>query len=198
MPFETAINDDHGKVDWVEPRSTALLVIDVQQGFVNRHSSGVLPAIVRLVEGWRAAGAPVVLTRFYNKPGSPYETITGWTRLRTAEEQALVAELAPFVDDAAAVIEKAQASVFTPEGAEIIRDSGWTDLVLCGIDTDACVYDSAVAAYQSGYRPWIVTDACASSGGAQYHDAALLLAARNIGASQLVTGEIVLSRINGA
>ncbi|MEV5784558.1 isochorismatase family cysteine hydrolase [Streptomyces sp. NPDC052287] len=198
MPFGTPFNDAHRKAECVEPRSTALLVIDVQRGFVNRHSGGVLPAIVRLVEGWRAAGAPVVLTRFHNAPGSPYETITGWTRLRTAEEQALVAELAPFVSDAAALIDKAQASVFTPSGAEIIRDSGWTDLVLCGIDTDACVYDSAVAAYQSGYRPWIVTDACASSGGSKYHDAALLLAARNIGAAQLVTSEDVLSRISGA
>ncbi|TLS45702.1 cysteine hydrolase [Streptomyces montanus] len=185
------------KADWVDPRSTALLVIDVQQGFVNRHSRGVLPAIARLIEGWRAAGAPVVLSRFHNKPGSPYETITGWTRLRTPEEQALAAELAPFADEAAAVIDKDQASVFTPEGAQLIRDAGWTDLVLCGIDTDACVYDSARDAYHNGYRPWIVTDACASTGGPQYHDAALQMAARNISPDHLVTSEIVLSRING-
>lgn len=184
------------KADWVDPRSTALLVIDVQQGFVNQHSRGVIPAVVRLVKGWRAAGAPVVLSRFHNEPGSPYETITGWTRLRTPEEQALVPDLHPYIVDAT-VIDKAQASVFTPEGAQLIRDAGWSDLVLCGIDTDACVYDSAMAAYQSGYRPWIVTDACASSGGAQYHDAALLLAARNIGDSQLVTSETILTRIGG-
>lgn len=184
------------KADWVDPRSTALLVIDVQQGFVNQHSRGVIPAVVRLVKGWQAAGAPVVLSRFHNEPGSPYETITGWTRLRTPEEQALVSDLHPYIDDAT-VIDKAQASVFTPEGAQLIRDAGWSDLVLCGIDTDACVYDSAVAAYQSGYRPWIVTDACASSGGAQYHDAALLLAARNIGDSQLVTSETILTGIGG-
>jgi nicotinamidase-related amidase len=182
----------------VDPRSTALLVIDVQQGFVNQHSRGVLPAIVRLVEGWRAAGAPVMLTRFHNKPSSSYETITGWTRLRTPEEQALAAELAPFTDDAAAIVDKDQASVFTPEGARLIRDAGWTDLVLCGIDTDACVYDSARDAYHNGYRPWIVTDACASTGGSQFHDAALLLAARNISANHLVTSEDVLARINGS
>ncbi|MFJ9855271.1 isochorismatase family cysteine hydrolase [Streptomyces sp. NPDC101150] len=185
------------KADWVNPRSTALLVIDVQQGFVNRHSRSILPGIVRLVEGWRAAGAPVVLTRFHNEPGSPYETITGWTKLRTPEEQALVADLAPYVDDAAAVIDKAQASVFTPEGAQLIRDAGWSDLVLCGIDTDACVYDSAMAAYQGGYRPWIVTDVCASTGGPEYHEAALLLAARNIGNDQLITSEAILTRIGG-
>ncbi|MCE0446790.1 isochorismatase family protein [Streptomyces tricolor] len=46
------------KVEWVDPRSTALLVIDVQQGFVNQHSRGIIPAVVRLVEGWQAAGAP--------------------------------------------------------------------------------------------------------------------------------------------
>ncbi|MZE76778.1 isochorismatase family cysteine hydrolase [Streptomyces xinghaiensis] len=183
------------KADWVDPRSTALIVIDVQQGFVNRHSRGTLPAIVRLVEGWRAAGGPMVFTRFHNELGSPYETITGWTRLRTAEEQALVEELAPFTDSAVTVIDKARSSVFTPEGAQLIRDQGWSDLVLCGIDTDACVYDSAIAAYQSGYRPWIVTDACASTGGPEYHDAALLLAARNLGADQLVTSETILPRI---
>ncbi|WP_190093338.1 isochorismatase family cysteine hydrolase [Streptomyces melanogenes] len=181
-----------GKADWVDPRSTALIVIDVQQGFINRHSRGVLPSIVRLVEGWRTAAGPVVFTRFHNEEGSPYETITGWTRLRTAEEQALVEELAPFTD-VAMVIDKTQSSIFTPEATQLIRDRGWRDLVLCGIDTDACVYDTAIAAYQAGYRPWIVTDACASSGGPQYHDAALLLAARNIGAAQLVTIESILS-----
>jgi nicotinamidase-related amidase len=186
------------KADWVDPRSTALIVVDVQHGFVNRHSRGVLPAIVRLVEGWQAAGAPLVMTRFHNEVGSPYETITGWTRLRSAEEQALADELAPYADTAVAVIDKAQSSAFTPEGAQLIRDAGWSDLVLCGIDTDACVYDSAMAAYQSGLRPWIVTDACASTGGPDYHDAALLLAARNIGEGQLVTTDAVLSRIGGA
>ncbi|MCX4919953.1 isochorismatase family cysteine hydrolase [Streptomyces sp. NBC_00687] len=185
------------KVNWVDPRSTALLVIDVQQGFVNEHSRGVLPNIVRLVDGWRAAGAPVLLTRFHNEPGSPYETITGWTRLRTAEEQALAAEIVPASSYATAVLDKPQASVFTPEGSQLIHDSGWTDLVLCGLDTDACVYDSATDAYQRGYRPWIVTDACASSGGTEYHEAALRLAARNIGARQLLTSAAALSRIAG-
>ncbi|MEU9418396.1 isochorismatase family cysteine hydrolase [Streptomyces sp. NPDC048272] len=185
------------KVNALDPRSTALLVIDVQRGFVNEHSRDIVPAVVRLVDGWRAAGAPVVFTRFHNAPGSPYETISGWKRLRTAEEQAFVEALGPFIDDTALVIDKGQASVFTPEGSQLIQDSGWSDLVLCGIDTDACVYDSATAAYQRGHRPWVVTDACASSGGSQYHEAALLLAARNLGADQLITSEIALSRISG-
>nr|WP_307710865.1 isochorismatase family cysteine hydrolase [Streptomyces sp. V1I6] len=175
-----------------------MLVIDVQQGFVNHHSRGVLPTLARLVKRWHAVGAPVVLTRFHNEEGSPYETITGWTKLRTPQEQALVRDLEPYASEAAGLIDKGQSSLFTPSGADLIRAAGWTDLVLCGIDTDACVYDSAVDAYQRGYRPWIVTDACASTGGAEYHEAALLLAARNIGRQHLVTSEVVLSRLSGS
>ncbi|WP_244900522.1 isochorismatase family cysteine hydrolase [Streptomyces nanshensis] len=179
----------------MNPRSAALLVIDVQHGFVNRHSQGVVPAIVDLVKRWQSIGAPAVFTQFRNEPGSPYETITGWTKLRTEAEQAFVGELSPCVDVADAVIDKQQSSAFTQEGTQLIRSRGWTDLVLCGIDTDACVYDTAIDAYQSGVRPWIVTDACASTGGPTYHDAALLLATRNIGADQLLTSKQVLDQI---
>lgn len=181
----------------VNPRVPALLVIDVQNGFLNRHSRDVVPSVVRLVDGWQTLGAPVALTRFHNEPGSPYEKITGWTKLRTAEEQALVPELSPYLAKASAIIDKGQSSALTARGTQLIQDAGWTDLVLCGLDTDACVYDSAVAAYQNGYRPWIVTDACASTGGPQYHDAALLLAERNLGRDQLINSETALSWVSG-
>jgi len=86
--------------------------------------------------------------------------------------------------------------VFAGPGVEAL--AGWSDLVLCGIDTDACVYDSAVDAYQTGIRPWIVTDACASSGGPAYHEAALLLASRNVGRGQLLTIDALLEQVTGA
>ncbi|AXK37506.1 cysteine hydrolase [Streptomyces armeniacus] len=178
-------------------RTTALIVIDVQRGFINHNSRGVVPAVVELVDGWLAGGGAVVFSRFHNPAGSPYERITGWKRLRTADEQALVDELAPYVTRAAAVIDKGESSVFTEEGIRVFRQAGWTDLVLCGIDTDACVYDSAIAAYQRGYRPWIVTDACASTGGPEYHDAALLLASRNVSKTQLITSSSILASVSG-
>lgn len=57
--------------------------------------------------------------------------------------------------------------------------------------------DSAVGLYQVGVRPWIVTDACASTGGLEYHQAALLLAGRNVGRDQLVTVDEVLAQVAG-
>jgi nicotinamidase-related amidase len=179
----------------MDPRTTALIVIDVQHGFVNEHSAGVVPVIARMAAAWKAAGAPIAFARFRNAPNSPYERISGWTRLRTPEEQAVVAELHPYLDDAAAVIDKGVSSVFTPDGARTLAEAGWTDLVFVGIDTDSCVYDSAVDAYHAGFRPWIAVDACASSGGEEYHQAALLLARRNIGTSQLITSSEAITRL---
>jgi nicotinamidase-related amidase len=181
----------------VDPRTTALIVVDVQNGFVNDRSRHAVPAVQRLVDAWTKAGAPVVFARFYNAIGSPYERFTGWTRLRTVEEQSIAAELEPYLATAAAVIDKPTSSALTPELRDLVERSGWTDLALCGIDTDSCVYDTAIDAYHSGIRPWLVTDACASTGGDRYHDAALLLAGRNLGRDQLVTSAAITARIRG-
>ncbi|WSJ72415.1 isochorismatase family protein (plasmid) [Kitasatospora sp. NBC_01302] len=59
----------------------------------------------------------------------------------------------------------------------------------------SCVYDSAIGAYHSGFRQWIAVDACASSGGEEYHSAALLLARRNIGSTQLITSHDATARL---
>ncbi|MGW0335517.1 isochorismatase family cysteine hydrolase [Streptomyces sp. NPDC003011] len=173
------------------------MVVDVQHGFVNDHSEHVVPQVVRLVDTWGAAGLPVVFARFHNVPGSPYERISNWTRLRTAEEQALVEALEPYVASAAFVVDKTVSSALTEDLARVVEERGWTDLVLCGIDTDSCVYDTAVAAYHTGLTPWIVTDACASTGGTEMHDAALLMARRNIGARQLLTVDQVADQFFG-
>jgi nicotinamidase-related amidase len=183
----------------MDPRTTALIVVDVQQGFINANSAGAVPVIVRMVEAWMSAGAPVVFARFQNLPDSPYERISGWTRLRTPEEQSIVAELQPHLEGATAVIDKGTSSVLASgAGRALTKEAGWTDLVFVGIDTDSCVYDSAVDAYHSGFRPWIAVDACASSGGEEYHSAALLLARRNIGSAQLVTSDDAITRLTSA
>lgn len=181
----------------MKPRTAALVIVDVQAGFINEHSKRAVPPIVRLVEAWSAAGRPLVFTRFYNPPGSPYELQTGWTHLRTPAEQRIIAELSPYVKSAAAVIDKPASSALTPEFVTLIESAGWTDLVLAGIDTDACVYDTAIAAYHSGIWPWLVTDACASTGGPQFHEAALLLAGRNLSPQHLLTLDALLSGSSG-
>ncbi|WP_165989043.1 isochorismatase family cysteine hydrolase [Streptomyces sp. YIM 98790] len=169
-----------------------LVVVDVQNGFINHRSKHIVPAVVRLAEQWQAHGLPVVLTRYHNHPGSPFERFFSWTRLQHPPETDLVPELAPVAARARAVTDKSGYSCFTPETDALITGEGWTDLVFCGIATESCVLKSAADAFERGLAPWVVTDACASDAGPAVHDAGLLVARRLIGPGQLITARTAL------
>jgi nicotinamidase-related amidase len=175
--------------------NAVLVVIDMQNGFVNEHSAHAVPAVVRLVERWTAAGRAVVFTRYRNYPGSPFERFFDWTRLREAPETSLVPELAGYAAGRW-VVDKVGYSLFTARAVELVRGEGWTDLVFCGIATESCVLKSAVDAFERGFAPWIVTDATASDAGAAVHEAGLTVARRLIGRGQLVTAEQVLAGLD--
>ncbi|MFJ1594722.1 isochorismatase family cysteine hydrolase [Kitasatospora albolonga] len=175
--------------------SAALVVIDVQNGFVNHHSRHVVPAVSGLVAQWSAAGRPVVFTRYFNYPDSPYERFFQWYRLQQPPETDIVPELAEAAARAHAVVDKTGYTLFVPEAAELVRRAGWTDLVFCGIATESCVLKSAADAFEHGYAPWIVTDACASDAGPDVHDAGLTVARRLIGTGQLVSTRHVMGQL---
>ena len=64
------------------------------------------------------------------------------------------------------------------------------EIHLCGLDTDACVAATAMALFDISIRPVVLADACASSGGREFHNAALRLLSRNIGEDQVRRGAI--------
>jgi nicotinamidase-related amidase len=173
----------------------ALIVIDMQNGFINDRSRHVVPKVVGLVERWEATGRPVVFTRYHNYPGSPFERLIHWSGLLRSPETDIVPELMPHLDRARAVIDKKIYSYFTPEGASLTEQEGWTDLVFCGVATESCVLKSAVDAFERNLTPWVVTDASASHGGSEAHDAGLLVARRFIGAGQLVRAADASSKV---
>lgn len=179
----------------VDVDRAVLIVIDVQNGFINQHTEHLPPAIAALAGRWRAAGRPVVLTRYLNHPGSPFERHLDWTRLQSAPETDIVSALAPLVPDAHAVIDKPGYTCFTPAADALITAAGWTDLVFCGIATDSCVLKSAVDAFERGHTVRVLTDACASDAGPAVHAAGLVVARRLIGATGLITTPDLLARL---
>ncbi|MFC8530782.1 cysteine hydrolase family protein [Nocardia sp. NPDC057227] len=166
-----------------------LLVIDVQNGFVNEHSRHVVPIIRDLVEQWTTTGGPILFTRYHNYEGSPYQRLIGWNGVREAPQTDLAPELRPFADaPGAQVLDKVTYTALTDDGRRML--TGYTDLYICGIATDGCVLKTALDAFDSGYTPWIIEDACASNAtrhpAAEVHRSALTLMSRLIGSGQLV------------
>lgn len=169
----------------VDPDKTALVVVDVQNGFLSDISRPVVPVIVDLVTRWTAAGRPVVFTRYLNQPGSLFEKLMNWSRLMDAPETDIVPELAEAASRAP-IIDKVGYTLFNDEGRALIATRGWTDLVFCGIDTEICVLKSAVDAFEAGITPWILTDASASHSSVAAHEAGIMIGRRFIGWHQFI------------
>jgi nicotinamidase-related amidase len=167
-------------------RKPVLVVIDVQNGFTTEHSQPVVPVIVDLVRRWQAAHGDVVFSRYLNYADSPFERLIGWTKMADSPETDFVPELAPYVGPHTPVVDKYIYTLFSPEGTQLVDEHGWTDLYLCGIDTDSCVLKTAVDAFERNLTPWILKDACASHAGPEAHAAGLFIAGRFIGTNQIV------------
>ena len=176
---------------------TALIVVDVQNGFVRTRSRHVVPAIVSLLAQWSSAGGPIAFARYLNYDNSPYERLIGWRRMREAPETDVIPELTPYLADHP-VLDKTIYSFFTEEGTRLIAERGWTDLVIRGIATESCVCKTAVDAFERGLTPWVITDACASHAGDEAHQAGLLVTGRFIGHKQLLTSREISERALGS
>jgi len=178
----------------------ALLVVDAQNGFVTPASAHVVPVVAELVESWLGTNHPVVFSRYFNYADSPYQRLMGWTGLLEAPETDIVDALTPFTEHPAThVIDKSGYTALTTEGMALLTGLGITDVMVCGIDTDGCVLKTVLDAFESGFTPWVLADACASSTtrhpAQQVHDSALLLMSRLIGAGQIIDTARALDRV---
>jgi nicotinamidase-related amidase len=160
---------------------SAILVIDVQNGFINPDTAHIPAKIKSLLD--HVAFDHRIFTQFYNPVGSPYETLIHWTRLRSEEEVAIVAPLQAYPT---AVFKKPIYSCLNAEFLDYAQAHGIREFYLTGIDTDSCVLKCAVDLFEAGFKPMVLADCCMSHGGVAAHEAALLILPRFIGAEQVI------------
>jgi nicotinamidase-related amidase len=72
---------------------------------------------------------------------------------------------------------------------------GWSDVYVCGIDTEVCVLKTAVDAFERDIVPWLVMDASASHSGVEAHEAGLLVAQKMLGRRQLISAANVIEAL---
>lgn len=167
-----------------EIQNPVLAVIDMQKGFLNEHSSHIVQNVDTLIRSCQDLTVPVVFSQFFNFVGSPYETLIGWGQVHNEPATDIVDELLPLVD---ARIDKNFYTAITPEFVERIGRNDWKTIILCGIATESCVLKTAADAFELGLRPIVISDACASDRGAEFHEAALKILPRFIGKDQIMT-----------
>jgi nicotinamidase-related amidase len=160
-----------------------LLIVDVQNGFLNDYTRHIPGRIVALIE--RGEHAPILFTRFVNPPGGPYHRFLHWHDCVGEPETDLAVELQPYLDGGEIFTKPGYAGV-SDELAAFLTGKRFEQITVVGIDTDMCVLKVAMDIFDLGIRPLILTDCCASTAGLQSHLAGLAVLARNIGADQLL------------
>lgn len=167
----------------------ALLVIDMQNGFVSKGGSydlmginvskyrDVVPSLKRLIALCRKAKIPIfysqavreesgidLLTRSHRiLPKSRSERIKRRPIcIRGSWDAEIVEELKPSLDDH--VVIKRRDSVFQDTEVEVwLRSLGIDSIIFSGIDTSICVESSLRDAFNHGYDVVLISDATASN-----------------------------------
>ncbi len=174
------------------PGKTAMIVIDMQHGFLDEGASlaveaahGIIPNIASLIEACRGAGAPVIFTEFVyaeNVPclrGDPFGTEhlpnEGDPGFGKPSSNCLIGHNAGTGVESADTIDELK-----PRPEELIirghtydkfygtpldlalRSQEISHLLMTGITTDVCVNATLIAATQRNYCVTAITDAVAS------------------------------------
>ena len=159
-----------------------LLVVDVQNGFINDFTRHIPDRVARLIE--TGDFEPVLFTRFINTPDSPYRRLLEWDGSADAPDTELAAELERFIS-AHNVFDKHGLTGVPRALADRLQDDDVHEIDVVGIDTDMCVLKIAMDLFDAGIEPVILVDCCASTAGLQAHLAGLAILSRNIGPFQL-------------
>lgn len=174
--------------DSLNPRTTALMVIDMQVAFMGEGSDmaistarEIVPAINRLSAGLRNLGGMVTFAKMTVSPANPWpmfyeHVLSPEVAKRTAADleeaapgHALWHELEIKPQDF--VFNKNRFSAFArgSSGVEpILKAKGIDSLIVCGTLTNVCCESTARDAMQLGYKTVLVSDACATRSDAEH------------------------------
>lgn len=179
-------NADEPEDIHLDPETTALLVIDVQntymedketpeetarwQPFYERMRGIVIPNNARMIEECRKRGVEVIFARIachkidgrdrslsQKKPGFNYLLLP-----KNREDSQVVPELAPKDDEI--VITKTTDSALTGTNLRmLLHNMGIRDVIVTGIFTDQCVSSSVRSLVDESFSVVVVDDCCAAA-----------------------------------
>ncbi len=162
----------------------ALLLIDLQNGFVSDKTEHVVPRIEQLLA---LPFDSIIATKFVNQEGSPYDRLMGWRGMMSSPDT----DLLPIAEEKADyILEK---NLYTAVDSRLLAllEQESIDLVcIAGIDTDCCVLKNAEDLFEKGIDCRVLLDYTASNGGPESERAAAKVLSRSVGERCLVHGEI--------
>ncbi len=187
-------------------RKGILLAVDLQNGFlITPECEAVVLKVVNNASKFHQVWA----TRFFNRnPNFPRQL--NWSDMVSGQKTELSKILIPVVSKTFDKPSYSPISLTLPQVniisrflfshahaptsfmmssalLQALQNNAITTVAVCGVDTDACVMATALGLFDAGFETFVVSDGCASSGGQEYHEAAIKILKRNIGEKYVIS-----------
>ncbi len=157
---------------------TALIVIDVQNCFVNRHTKEIPEKIVRYIK--QQQFDHVLFTTFVLDKHSNFYKLLNWKAFYSSPDTSIHKEINPLTNRQS-TFPRSTYSVFKSKRfLSFLKRNKIKEIALCGIDSDGCVLASAFDAFDLGYDVHVLRSLIASSGGKEFDQAARVVMSRNL------------------
>ena len=140
-----------------------LLVIDVQNDFVNDNTKNTLIKIKELVNSNNYD--LIAFTRFINDEDSIWYKKLNYKGCMTEEQQKIVIDT-----ENNKIFDKKIYTAVNDELKDYIRENDISEIYLCGFDTDACVQKTAIDFFEQNYEVYVLEDYCMSHRGEELHN----------------------------
>lgn len=156
----------------------ALLVIDVQKYYVNKHTKHIPSKIVEYIK--RNDFNHILFSKFVNHEKSNLFKTFGWDKMQNSPDTDICDELKEYIKTNN-VFQKDTYSVFKSKSfIKHLEKNNITNLSLCGLDTDACILATAYEGFDLGYKMNVLDDLTASHCGGFFRDSGLKIINKNI------------------
>lgn len=160
-------------------KNSALLIIDVQNGYINQHTKHIPAFVEKEQEKYELVWA----TKLEYSAKSPFINIRKLNGFRDIENPT---ELAFNIRLDAKIFIKHGYSAVSKEFLQELSGHGITTIDLVGVDTDQCVLATSLGLFDMSITPKIIVDGCASTGGTEAHNAGLYILRRALGYQNMI------------
>lgn len=155
--------------------SNALLIVDVQHYFM-KDAPDDLPR--RIINHHKAINYDnIIFANFMNRPNSNFVKSLKWDKCSTDEDAQLAKEFLELATEQNTFTRAHYSAFKTTDLHAYLQQKEVERLIICGVDSDACVLATAFEAFDLGYHVKINFDLTYSSN--DLHKAAKLIAQRN-------------------
>jgi len=156
-----------------------LIIIDVQEGFINEWTSHVPQRVEMLQDSFDR----IIVTRLYNPQRSLFRKLLGWNGFSLG---AGATRLAFAAKEGAEIIDKPTYTCVTKQLMADLAKHGIFRTHICGISTDTAVLKCSVDLFEAGIEPVVLAYACASHRGPAAHEAGITILRHFIGDRQVI------------